>query len=265
MTGRPQREPSSFWNPVSSVCCGPRVPSRHAKKDTSGARGGLRFQEPWTPTRAPGPYPPASPGDTAKDSPTAGDWVAWVGTWDDIVAGRDGQYRVRLMDNTKGGDCAYPGVEVLPDGTILTTTYGHWIAGEEPFIVSVRLTLDELDARVRAAAEPPPDENEPLFSWHRLPDMPEAPGVGGGFCGVAGGSLVVAGGANFPQAPRESASSPLFRLGCRGSLTGPRISMGWTPRSMLARWFATTARPVWRWSRWTSSEFRRSWSRNHGR
>ena len=88
--------------------------------------------------------------DTAKDSPTAGDWVAWVGTWDDIEHGRDGQYRVRLMDNTKGGDCAYPGVEVLPNGTIVSTTYGHWDRGEEPFIVAVRLTLDELDARARA-------------------------------------------------------------------------------------------------------------------
>ena len=53
------------------------------------------------------------------DSPTHGDWVAWVGTFDDIVEGREGQYRVRLMDNTKGADCAYPGVEVLPDGTFV--------------------------------------------------------------------------------------------------------------------------------------------------
>jgi hypothetical protein len=68
-----------------------------------------------------------------------------VGTYDDIVKGREGQYRVRLMDNHKGGDCAYPGVEVLPDGTFVTTTYGHWIAGEAPFVVSVRLKLSELD------------------------------------------------------------------------------------------------------------------------
>jgi hypothetical protein len=89
--------------------------------------------------------------DTAKDSPTAGDWVAWVGTWTDIANGRDGQYMVRLMDNTKGGDCAYPGVEVLPDGMILATTYGHWERGKEPYVVAVRLKLDELDARAHAA------------------------------------------------------------------------------------------------------------------
>ena len=83
--------------------------------------------------------------DMATDSPTKGDWVAWVGIWDDIVRGRDGQYRVRLMDNTGGSDAAYPGVELLPDDTIVTTTYGHWTQGEPPYIVSVRLRLAELD------------------------------------------------------------------------------------------------------------------------
>lgn len=83
--------------------------------------------------------------DMAHDSPTRGDWVAWVGTFDEIAEGREGQYRVRLMDNAKGADCAYPGVEVLPGGTFVLTTYGHWTEGEEPYIVSVRLKLAELD------------------------------------------------------------------------------------------------------------------------
>lgn len=87
--------------------------------------------------------------DTTHESPTKGDWVAWVGTYEDIVQGREGQYRVRLMDNTKGGDCAYPGIEVLPDGTIVTTTYGHWTQGEQAYVVSVRLKLEELDARAQ--------------------------------------------------------------------------------------------------------------------
>jgi len=86
--------------------------------------------------------------DTAAGSPTHGDWVAWVGTYDDIRRGREGQYRVRLMDNRQDADCAYPGVEVLPDGTVVATTYGHWREGEAPYIVSVRLTLAELDARL---------------------------------------------------------------------------------------------------------------------
>jgi len=88
--------------------------------------------------------------DTTLESPTKGDWVGWVGTYDDIVKGREGQYRVRLMDNTKGADCAYPGVEVLPDGTFVTTTYGHWTTNEAPYIVSVRLKLSELDAKATA-------------------------------------------------------------------------------------------------------------------
>jgi len=79
-------------------------------------------------------------------SPTEGDWVAWVGTYDDLVRGREGQYRVRLMDNHHGWDCAYPGVEVLPCGTFVVTTYGHWTQGEAPYVVSVRLKLGELDA-----------------------------------------------------------------------------------------------------------------------
>jgi len=87
--------------------------------------------------------------DTTHESPTKGDWVAWVGTYEDIVKNAEGQYRVRLMDNTKGADCAYPPVEVLPDDTIVTTTYGHWSKGESPYIVSVRLKLSELDAMAK--------------------------------------------------------------------------------------------------------------------
>jgi hypothetical protein len=87
-----------------------------------------------------------------KDAPFAGDWVAWVGRYEDLVTGAPGQYHVRLMDNTKASDCAYPGVAVLPDGTFVLTTYGHWTEGEQPYIVSVRLTLPELDAKAKAAA-----------------------------------------------------------------------------------------------------------------
>lgn len=86
--------------------------------------------------------------DTTHESPTKGDWVGWVGTYEDIVNGREGQYRVRLMDNHKQADCAYPGLEILPDGTFIATTYGHWVEGEAPFIVSVRFKLEEIDAKV---------------------------------------------------------------------------------------------------------------------
>ena len=87
--------------------------------------------------------------DTTHVSPTKGDWVGWVGTYDDIVKGNEGQYRVRIMHNTKGADCTYPGVELLPDGTFVTTTYGHWTEGELAYVVSVRFKLAELDGKVK--------------------------------------------------------------------------------------------------------------------
>ena len=112
--------------------------------------------------------------DMAHGSATRGDWVAWVGRFEDLVDREGGQYRVRLMDNRNAWDCAYPGLELLPDGTFVTTTYGHWIEGEPPFIVSVRLSLDELD-RLAAdtgragGAERPAEADEapldPLDQW----------------------------------------------------------------------------------------------------
>ena len=85
--------------------------------------------------------------DTAHETFTKGDWVGWVGTYGDLVEGREGQYRVRLMDNKNYWDTAYPGVEVLLDGTFIVTTYGHWEEGQEPYVVSVRFTLNELDEK----------------------------------------------------------------------------------------------------------------------
>ena len=80
--------------------------------------------------------------------------MAWVGTYDDNIQGREGQYRVRLLDNKKDRDCGYPAVELLPDGTFIATTYGHWMEGEQPFIVSVRFKLAEIDAKAaRTASE----------------------------------------------------------------------------------------------------------------
>ncbi|RMF38733.1 MAG: exo-alpha-sialidase [Planctomycetota bacterium] len=87
-----------------------------------------------------------SPSAEAAQRPFEGDWVAWVGTWEDLISDQPGQYFVRLKDNRKGYDTAYPGVEVLPDGTIVTTTYGHWESGQEPYILCVRISGAELDA-----------------------------------------------------------------------------------------------------------------------
>jgi len=50
---------------------------------------------------------------------------------------------------TNAPDCGYAGVELLPDGTIVATSYGKWTEGEPNYVVSVRLKLDELDAKLR--------------------------------------------------------------------------------------------------------------------
>jgi hypothetical protein len=82
--------------------------------------------------------------DTSKNSPTKGDWVAWLGHYEDITTNRPGERKIHLMKNHKGADCAYPGLERLPDGTLVTTTYGHWTPNEQPYIVSLRIPANEL-------------------------------------------------------------------------------------------------------------------------
>lgn len=87
----------------------------------------------------------------AYGSPTSTHFIAWVGRYEDIVTGRDGQYRVKLLHSYKGGDNGYPGVEVLRDGTIVATTYIKYREGpEKNSVVSTRFTLAETD-RLAAA------------------------------------------------------------------------------------------------------------------
>lgn len=104
-------------------------------------------------------------------NPSHGDWVAWVGTFEDLEQGREGRYRIRLRrnygnsTNSNIGDCGYTGVEVLPDGRFLAVTYGHWEVvpgsthpnhpdgrGYPPYIISVRLDLSLTDAWVKDPA-----------------------------------------------------------------------------------------------------------------
>jgi BNR repeat-like domain len=84
--------------------------------------------------------------DTTLESPTWGDWVGWLGHWEDLVQGTEGRARVRLMRNHQDADCAYTGLEHLPDGRFLAVTYGHWTAGEPPYIMAVRFGLDDIES-----------------------------------------------------------------------------------------------------------------------
>lgn len=86
--------------------------------------------------------------DRAPGSATRDHFVAWVGTYDDIRHGLPGQYRVKLLHSHAGWDCGYPGMEYLPDGAILATTYIKYAPGSaQQSVVCVRFTLEDLDRR----------------------------------------------------------------------------------------------------------------------
>lgn len=92
-------------------------------------------------------------------------WIAWVGTFEDLVNGKEGQYRVKVAHTylnkqkepqvTANGDTGYCGNAVLPDGKVFTCSYGQfgekkdgkyktYILGK---IIDVKL-LDELVAKM---------------------------------------------------------------------------------------------------------------------
>lgn len=94
--------------------------------------------------------------DQAVGSSTRGQYMGWVGTFDDLVKGRPGQYRIHLLRHYglkgkfPGGlwDTGYSGVERLPDGTIVCTTYSrHFNDERQSSVVSTRFTIDELDRK----------------------------------------------------------------------------------------------------------------------
>lgn len=92
----------------------------------------------------------------AKGAATYGQFVAWVGRYEDIVAGREGEYRVKLLHSH--ADTGYPGIEILPDGTIVATTYAQLRRDELSSVVSVRFTIDELDDKLNSESTPPPGD-----------------------------------------------------------------------------------------------------------
>lgn len=94
----------------------------------------------------------------------AGDWIAWVGTYDDIMNQRDGQYRVLLCEdwaaNRYSGDTGYTGMAVTSDGTFILDTYGHWdkeysenlpnysVYNDQCWIKQAKFKLSDLDGQV---------------------------------------------------------------------------------------------------------------------
>ena len=72
-------------------------------------------------------------------------FTAWVGRFEDIVEGREGQCLVKLLHSYGGVDHTYPGLELFPDGTFVATTYIKYRPGPDLHsVVSVRFRLDEV-------------------------------------------------------------------------------------------------------------------------
>ena len=67
----------------------------------------------------------------------------------DLKEGNEGAYRVRFKDNKKGWDTTYPAAELLPDGSLVCTTYGHWEKGESPYILSFKFHIKTLDEKAK--------------------------------------------------------------------------------------------------------------------
>jgi len=111
--------------------------------------------------------------DKALGSPTLGHFVAWVGTYDDIKAGKPGQYRIKLLHSYAGHDCGYPGMELLPDGTIVATTYVKYRSGKAKHsVVSTRFKIAETDALAATTVD-----REPFFDMQDLYESVRIPNI----------------------------------------------------------------------------------------
>ncbi|WP_236978033.1 sialidase family protein [Membranihabitans maritimus] len=83
--------------------------------------------------------------DVGVESSTRGDWVGWIGKFDDLLAGSEGEYRIRFKDNLVGYDCGYPTIHLFENGDIFLATYGHWEENYPPYILAYRINIRTLD------------------------------------------------------------------------------------------------------------------------
>ena len=88
--------------------------------------------------------------DRAIGASTYGQYMGWVGSYDDLRNARAGDFRIHLLHHRGVGgfaacDTGYSGVEVLNDGTIVCTTYmRYWDDARRHSVVSTRFRMDEL-------------------------------------------------------------------------------------------------------------------------
>ncbi len=56
----------------------------------------------------------------------------------------------KCREGTRGLDCGYPGMEILPDGTIIATTYIKYRPGKDKHsVVSTRFKIEETDRMLK--------------------------------------------------------------------------------------------------------------------
>jgi hypothetical protein len=106
--------------------------------------------------------------DKAIGSETHNQFVAWVGTYDDIRNKRPGEYRIKLLTSHDGrGDCGYPGMERLADGTIVATTYLKYRPDNNKHsVVSVRFKIEETDTLLARQLVKQSQVNSPQAFFH---------------------------------------------------------------------------------------------------
>ena len=68
--------------------------------------------------------------NVAPDTAGFGHFCGWVGRWEDLKNGTPGELQLKLLHNRPAEpkfqfDCGYPGLELLPDGTVVAVTYLH--------------------------------------------------------------------------------------------------------------------------------------------
>ena len=86
--------------------------------------------------------------DRAGMSPAQWHLTAWIGRYEDIVKGRPGQYRIKLL-HAYHGSVEYPGIEVMPDGTVVAMTSLSYSPGENYSVVCTRFHIEETDSLFR--------------------------------------------------------------------------------------------------------------------
>ncbi len=155
--GKQPCEPFAFWSPDGKeICCLMRENTHKGNSlmmfsTDHGETWSDAVDTPWglTGDRHWGTY--TNDGrivvvfrDKAQGSPTQDHFVAWVGTYEDIRNRRPGQFRIKLLHSHAKWDCGYPGIHLLPDGSIIAITYIKYEPGENKHsVVGVRFKLTE--------------------------------------------------------------------------------------------------------------------------